>query len=352
MKGILKTSRHAGEVIYRRLQLAHLEKDFLHAQGSASCEAMRKALNAIHAFKKQGVEGGGGKLVCLSAEEILKMDCPKRGYFLDPAIPAQGLSMLYAPRGMGKTFACLSIAHAVATGGSVWGFQAPMPRRVLYVDGEMPLAAMKERLAGIMSGAGYNIPPEGSLRFVTPDAQSSPMPNLASEEGQAALDELVEQSDLIILDNLATLARKGRENDAESWLPVQRWILDLRRRGKSVLLVHHAGKGGGQRGTSAKEDILDVVLALRRPMDFDPEQGARFEIHFEKARGECGEAVRPLVTVLRSTDEGALFWETVELKAAEQDKIKAMSESGMSVRDIASELNMSPSTVHRRLKAA
>jgi hypothetical protein len=29
---------------------------------------------------------------------------------------------------------------------------------------------------------------------------------------------------------------------------------------------------------------LDTVIALRRPKDYSPEQGARFEIHFEKLR--------------------------------------------------------------------
>lgn len=178
------------------------------------------------------------------------------------------------------------------------------------------------------------------------------MPNLTSLEGQNALSPLIEQSDLIILDNLATLARKGRENDAESWLPVQRWLLDLRRQKKSVLIVHHAGKDGGQRGTSAKEDVLDVVLALRRPGDYTPEQGAKFEIHFEKARGESGQALRPLVATLRSGTGDTLVWDAVELKANERAKIKELSGSGMSVRDIAREVGTSKSTVQRLLNVS
>jgi hypothetical protein len=48
--------------------------------------------------------------------------------------------------------------------------------------------------------------------------------------------------------------------------------------------VHHAGANGRQRGTSRREDALDTVIALRRPEDYSPEQGARFEVHFEKLR--------------------------------------------------------------------
>ena len=68
----------------------------------------------------------------------------------------------------------------------------------------------------------------------------------------------------------------------------QRWLLSLRRRGVSVLFIHHAGKGGQQRGTSRREDILDTVIALRRPHDYSPKEGARFEVHLEKARGLYG----------------------------------------------------------------
>jgi len=37
---------------------------------------------------------------------------------------------------------------------------------------------------------------------------------------------------------------------------VQGWLLVLRRRGISVMVIHHAGKSGLQRGTSRREDVL------------------------------------------------------------------------------------------------
>ena len=73
-------------------------------------------------------------------------------------------------------------------------------------------------------------------------------------------------------------------------MPIQTWLLKLRRHGISVLLIHHAGTNGRQRGTSRREDALDTVIALRRPEDYSPEQGARFEIHFEKLRNRVDSA--------------------------------------------------------------
>src|SRR6185503_10347630 len=107
--------------------------------------------------------------------------------------------------------------------------------------------------------------------------------NLASPEVQAEIDPWLDGIDLLITDNLSSLTAVIRDNDAESWGPIQDWLLRLRRRGISVLIVHHAGKGGQQRGTSRREDVLDTSISLLIPADYQASQGARFEVHLEKA---------------------------------------------------------------------
>jgi putative DNA primase/helicase len=112
---------------------------------------------------------------------------------------------------------------------------------------------------------------------------------------------LLHNLDLLILDNLSTLCTTGSESASDAWVPMQNWLLKLHRQGISVMLVHHAGVNGRQRATSRREDALDTVIALRRPEDYSPEQGARFEIHFEKVRNRVdGEDVVPFETSLES----------------------------------------------------
>ena len=107
------------------------------------------------------------------------------------------------------------------------------------------------------------------LNFITPDVQEYGIPDISSIKGQEAIDSLItEEIKLIIFDNISTLSRSGVENEAESWLPLQNWTLDLRRRGIAVLFIHHGNKSGGQRGTSRREDILDTVIQLKRPNDY------------------------------------------------------------------------------------
>jgi DNA-directed RNA polymerase specialized sigma24 family protein len=113
------------------------------------------------------------------------------------------------------------------------------------------------------------------------------------------------------------------------------------------LFIHHAGKGGTQRGTSRREDVLDTVIALRPPKDYDPRNGAQFEVHFEKARGLMGEAVAPFKAQL--TENG---WLTQTLDDAREQEVGTLSAEGLSQRDIAAELGISPATVNRILKKA
>ena len=68
-------------------------------------------------------------------------------------------------------------------------------------------------------------------------------------------------------------------------MPIQKWALRQRSKGKSMAFIHHAVKSGPQRGTSRRRDALDTEIALKRPSDYKGDQGARFEVHFEKARG-------------------------------------------------------------------
>lgn len=175
---------------------------------------------------------------CMNYQDFMDKAYPPRKLLLAPVIPSQGLCMLYAPRGVGKTFASLSIAHAVASGGGVFGrWNAPDPARVLFIDGEMPAVTLQERLRNIAAGSASGISGPDMLRIITPDEQDGPMPNLATVAGQEAVEPFLAGVELVILDNLATLARGGRANDEESWLPVQTWLLGLRRRGLAVLCI-------------------------------------------------------------------------------------------------------------------
>ena len=117
----------------------------------------------------------------------------------------------------------------------------------------------------------------------------------------------------------------------------------------SVLIVHHAGKGGEQRGTSRREDVLDTSISLRRPSDYIPTEGARFEVHFEKARCIHGDRAKPFEARLEIRDNSTL-WTIREIEDVNLARVKALLDDELSIRDIADETGLSKSTVHRLKK--
>ena len=147
------------------------------------------------------------------------------------------------------------------------------------------------------------------------------------------------------------LCKGGKENESNSWIPIQEWALKLRSQGKSVIFIHHAGKNNDQRGTSKKEDILDTVINLKRPDDYDSKQGARFEVHFEKSRGFAGEEAKPFEINLE-LQEGQANWQIAEIEDLELNRVIELSNEGLSQREIATEVNFSPAKVNRLLKKA
>ena len=280
----------------------------------------------------------------LTAADLLKIDFPPRERLLSPWLPEKGLAMIFAERGVGKTWVGLNVGYAVASGGSYLNWTSPKPRRVVYVDGEMPAVDLKERLAVIAAGAEKDCS-EDMLTFIAADLQRDGLPDLSDPHAQRFYDQYFEAADLIIIDNLSTIARGVRENEADSWGPMQVWLQTQRAASRSVLLIHHAGKGGQQRGTSRKEDILDSVLSLRRPPNYQASEGARFEVHYTKHRGFYGQEAESFEA--RMVDKEWLTGEI--LRDDSEASLKAMQAQGYSVRQIADRTGLSKSKVGRKL---
>ena len=293
------------------------------------------------------------KLVVVTMKAFLTTQLPPRQLMLDPWLTTQSLNMIYAWRGIGKTHVALGIAYAVASGGEFLGWKADQPRGILYLDGEMPGNALQERLTLLAKQNGKDFPEE-NFRLITPDLQKGAMPDLATPEGQQLIDSFILPStDLIIVDNLSCLLRgEGRENEAESWISCGQWALSKRAQGKTVIFIHHAGKNGNQRGTSKREDILDTVVVLKRPSDYEPGEGARFEVHFEKARHLHGQNVEPFVAKLTQDEGKNQVWEMLPLAESKKIKVIELHREGMSNKEIADELEIDRSTVYRILNRA
>lgn len=201
----------------------------------------------------------------------MREDIKPEKMVLAPWLPEDGLAMIAGWRGVGKTMVSLACALAIGSGEGVLGWKAPTCKRVLYVDAEMALSQMQQRIRELVSGQPELAYGVDNVFLYSHADQTNGIPNLIRyPKSRAEIEKLMatHEIEVLFLDNLSSLCNSEDENDASSWVVMQEWLLHLRREGKTVVLVHHSGKPDDhgfikQRGSSKKEDCLNSVILLR-----------------------------------------------------------------------------------------
>ena len=186
-------------------------------------------------------------------------DLPPRVKLIGPLMTACR-AMLVAPTGAGKTMLGMAIGAALASGTAVTGswFHAPRPMRVLYVDGEMPLALLQERLRDAVRRAG-----DVGDRFILLSLADFPEVPPLNKGGIIWLDGMIHRfkPDLIELDNLGALT-DGDLKDSEGWRALEAWQRRITNANIAQLWIHHANADGTMYGDKTRAWGLDTVINL------------------------------------------------------------------------------------------
>jgi len=221
----------------------------------------------------------------LTIEQFKSINIPERRCLLLPWLKEASISFISGWRGSGKTWMALSILQAISTGGSFGPWQCEHRVPTLFMDGELPTVDIRERINSL--GAKHD--PDYPI-YIFSDAFSNqlglPRAHLANEKWRQEMKRILLSKHIgaWVLDNISSLASGLDENKKQDWDPINQWLLELRFAGISSMLLHHTGKMGQQRGTSAREDNADCSVLLKKPHDFVPEDGCRFIVSFDKAR--------------------------------------------------------------------
>ncbi len=256
-------------------------------------DALRAAIGAGSKVSTEAAEGIQLAACLVTAAALEKMQVPKRTRLLDRWLCAADLGYIFAPRGVGKTWLAMALPSAISQGKALGQWQAgEQACSVLYVDGEMPLELTQYRSRALSLGAGNVTYLHHESVFDTLHASL----NIARDDHRAALTALVEEKGFqcLILDNLSALASGVDENKGNEYEPIGQWLLELRRRKITVIVIHHAGRNGLMRGHSKREDACSWILELRDAKS-EGEQGAKFISHFAKPSRNSGEAMPDLL---------------------------------------------------------
>ena len=277
----------------------------------------------------------GGHVV-LTLEEFFAQQIPDHAMLLGP-IHEQDVGFLAAWRGTGKTLFNLSVSVAIASGIDFLGWEAPSPRPVLYIDGEMPFPLLRAHLDTVIKTFRPFAPKNQQfdpayLRILTPDVQPDGLlPSLATKGGRQRMDDILGDAALVVYDNLSCLVGGNAENDVEEYWPIREYQQSIRRRGIASILVHHAGKGGDQRGHSGKQDLLDLSILLEPPAERERASGAKFKLRFDKVRRDLP-WLRDLDVELKRGDPPE--WSHRTIGEAVDEIVHKLSEDGHSLREI------------------
>jgi hypothetical protein len=243
-------------------------EDFLNDIISAGQEEnyLNKALFTMNAFRK--------------------IEVPPKIYHLFPWSWRGAYIFIAGARGVGKTWFAHGMVDAITRGEQFgpWPCNEPVP--CMIVDGELPLSDCQERTDLLNLATDRKEPLHILSDAYVCEVLQMPSLNIGRQETRDQLREVILQNNikLVVFDNIASLTPGIDENSKLEWDPINQWAIGLRYAGVSVAMIHHLGKSGDQRGTSGREDNVDVSIKLLSPRNYQTTDGARFIVSFTKKR--------------------------------------------------------------------
>ena len=219
----------------------------------------------------------------LTLRSWLNRKIPPRDYLLGNVLSTTSRWLIIGDTGIGKTLLALAIAAVSAAGGGMLGWPSiGKPRRVMYLDGEMPSETAKERLQIIADQFGPDLGLWFYNRDVMPD--TSGWPPLNTEEGEEWLFSEIEavRPDFIVFDSVMSLLL-GEMGDEKAWAPVNLMMRKISQLRLGQLWLHHTGHDKSRGfGTKTREWQMDTVAILTAPDD--AEDADAIQLTFTKAR--------------------------------------------------------------------
>jgi RecA-family ATPase len=195
---------------------------------------------------------------------------------MQPWLKAGQVTFIYADMGVGKTLLAVHIASLLALdknktdGIAEW--KVENPTGCLYVDGEMGMIELKDRISQF-EYLGEPLFPICS--FIIPKYQldTEDMFILSERENQRCIINWLKANPsykLLILDSVTTLFGLTDENSSGEWInKIQPFIRDLKALDVATIILHHSGKevSRGLRGSSSMGAMAHYIFCLTNHPD-------------------------------------------------------------------------------------
>ena len=286
----------------------------------------------------------------VDADDFIELDIPSKRNIIHPWLREESIILITGWRGTGKTWFALSLFDAISRGQPFGPWQVENGVNCLYIDAEMSASDVQERLCLL----GKRMDRRKSPLFIYSDAYANslgiPRANLRSERWRKDLKQYLLDNGLklVAFDNIASLCPGIDENAKQAWDPVNQFLLGLRFEGITSVLLHHTNKSGDQRGTSAREDNIDISMTLFQPSDYTNDQGARFIVKFKKSRISTKDLSLMQDLEFQLTETGdRVEWTWKNIKRKNKAEVLKLIDEGVQQIDIANSLGVTRGYISR-----
>jgi hypothetical protein len=187
---------------------------------------------------------------------------PPIDWIVDGLISAGSVNVFFGEAGCGKTWALLDLAVCMAN-GAPWLGMATKQGAVLIIDEESGRRRLSRRMNAILQG--HDAGPDTPVMAVSLAAF-----DLGNKEDYVHLYNLIINTGarLVIIDALADIMPGRDENAVKDTAPI---FLSLRKIAEetqaAIIVIHHANKTGGYRGSSAIKGAIDLLLSVEKKND-------------------------------------------------------------------------------------
>jgi len=284
----------------------------------------------------------------VSADDFLDREIPPREILVEdnetgsPVLFKESVNQIFAYRGLGKSLFANSLIRILCNGGEFLRYRSKGEFKVLLCDGELPDPQLQERVRQFIGKTG------GRLTLMHSGGMASrAFPSLSNKDYQREFVQRLEalKPDVIVFDTLTACFRFDT-NDADDWENVNQFYITLRNMGYCVIIVHHAGKNGTQRGRTDGDDNLDLAIKLSPQKGWEPGDGCKFNLSYEKVR--AGSRLTEFSAELDAQSNWIFSPEMDEEKC----EIINLLMQGKTTRQVAAKLGVSESTVERTKRRA
>ena len=230
---------------------------------------------AFESVEQESLQVEDGKIVrkntlynqILNADTISSFGGETIDYWITYWLPKQAIVMVHGSAGCGKTYVLCDFLYCLSLGKNVAGADIEEKAKILYIDFELSRFETARRHQQLIKTYGksedwYSLNPS----FAETDTIYTW--SIADKTFVGDLLETIRdfKSDIVVIDSARSsmLSTGFKENDAESWSPLNDFMLKIRNMGKSVIYIHHDSKAGNYSGSTASITNIDIELHVKK----------------------------------------------------------------------------------------